>query len=263
MKRNYLREKLNAGLPTIGTRLQSTWASITEVVGYSKHFDYVEFLAEYAPFTPFDLENIARASELHQMSSMIKIPQQSRMELALRGMNAGILNFLFTDVRTVEDAIECVKSVRAESPETGGLHGVGHGRDSEIVMEIGSKNFLQTTKDAVVAFMVEKKETIENLEAILSVPGVDMVQFGPGDYSMSIGHVGDRKHPEVVEAERFMIKTALKMGVTPRAEIPDPESAEYYLKQGVRHFCMQTDTIILYNWYKANGGALKDILKGI
>ena len=33
MKRNYLREKLNAGLPTLGTRLQSTWASISEVVG--------------------------------------------------------------------------------------------------------------------------------------------------------------------------------------------------------------------------------------
>ena len=223
----------------------------------------MEFLAEYAPFTPFDLENITRAAELHQMSSMIKIPQQSRMELALRGMNAGILNFLFTDVRTVDDAVECVRSVRAESPECGGLHGVGHGRDSEIVLEIGSPAFLKTTEDAVVAFMVEKKETIENLEAILSVPGVDMVQFGPGDYSMSIGRVGDRKHPDVVEAERHMIATALKMGVTPRAEIAGPADSEYYLKQGVRHFCMQTDTIILYNWYQSNGSALREILKDL
>jgi 2-keto-3-deoxy-L-rhamnonate aldolase RhmA len=37
----------------------------------------------------------------------------------------------------------------------------------------------------VVALMIEKKAAIENLEAILDVPGVDMVRFGPADYAMS------------------------------------------------------------------------------
>jgi 2-keto-3-deoxy-L-rhamnonate aldolase RhmA len=30
----------------------------------------------------------------------------------------------------------------------------------------------------VIAIMVEKRECAEDLEAILSVPGIDMVQFG-------------------------------------------------------------------------------------
>ena len=48
---------------------------------------------------------------------------------------------------------------------------------------------------------------IENPEANLSVIGMGMVQFGLGAYSMSTGLVVDRKHPEVTEAESYMIKT--------------------------------------------------------
>jgi 2-keto-3-deoxy-L-rhamnonate aldolase RhmA len=49
----------------------------------------------------------------------------------------------------------------------------------------------------VVAIMIEKKQAVDNLEALLSVPTVDMVQFGPSDYSMSIGKTGQRNHPKV------------------------------------------------------------------
>ena len=50
---------------------------------------------------------------------------------------------------------------------------------------------------AVVALMIEKKSAVENLEEILSIERVDMVQFGPGDHSMSIGHPGMLDHPKV------------------------------------------------------------------
>jgi 2-keto-3-deoxy-L-rhamnonate aldolase RhmA len=37
-----------------------------------------------------------------------------------------------------------------------------------------------------VAVMIEKASGVEHLEAMLSVKSVDMVQFGPADYSLSI-----------------------------------------------------------------------------
>ena len=58
---------------------------------------------------------------------------------------------------------------------------------------------------------------------MLSVKGVDMVQFGPADYSMSIGIPGQWDHPTVKEAEVQVIKTALRLGVAPRVEIDTPE----------------------------------------
>jgi len=43
MRKNRLRELLNTGKPTLGTRLQSSWPSTVEVIGHTGLFDYVEF----------------------------------------------------------------------------------------------------------------------------------------------------------------------------------------------------------------------------
>jgi 4-hydroxy-2-oxoheptanedioate aldolase len=167
---------------------------------------------------------------------------------------------LFADVRTVADAQECVRAVRAESPSTGGIHGVGMRRDSGYVLDVGNPAFVQALEDAVVTLMIEKRQAIEDLDAILSVPGIDMVQFGPGDYSMSIGLAGQFSHPKVRDAEKLMIETALTKGIAPRAEISHPDEARYYLDLGVRHFCIGWDVSILFDWFKANGKAMHDIL---
>ena len=48
-------------------------------------------------------------------------------------------------------------------------------------------DYAAMVRNTVAAFMVEKKECLDNLEEICEIPGVDMVQFGPSDYSMSLG----------------------------------------------------------------------------
>ena len=78
MKENVVRKHIANGIPTVSTRMWSAWAFYTEMVGITGNFDYVEFVAEYSPFTEFDLENIARAAELHGMGSMIKVDFQNR-----------------------------------------------------------------------------------------------------------------------------------------------------------------------------------------
>ena len=103
--------------------------------------------------------------------------------------------------------------------------------------------------------MIEKRQAVEDLEQLLSVPGVDMVQFGATDCppprrllslpvplprrtllttaltatprpadSVSIGQPGQdgrpgtTKHPKVEEAELKTIKTAQRMGIAMRIE---------------------------------------------
>jgi 2-keto-3-deoxy-L-rhamnonate aldolase RhmA len=88
-----------------------------------------------------------------------------------------------------------------------------------------------------------------------------MVQFGPADYSMSIGAAGQRlNHPAVVEAERHVIATALKMGIHPRVELREPKGYERYLEMGVRHFNVGLDIRILHAWYQQAGDQLRAIL---
>jgi 4-hydroxy-2-oxoheptanedioate aldolase len=261
MRRNRLRELLKAGQPTLGTHIHSSWPTITELVGHSRMFDYVEFVAEYAPYDLYALENLGRAVDLFpHMSAMMKVEQEPRTYLTIRAIGSGIQNILFADPRTVEDVKECVRAVRAETPQAKGRHGVGMRRDVGFVLEGGSPAFVQALDDAVVALMIEKAPAVENLEKLLSVPGVDMVQFGPADYSMSLGLAGQFTHPKVREAEKFVIETALKLGIAPRAEISRPEEAKRYLDMGVKHFCIGTDVSILFEWFVQGGKAMRSIL---
>src|SRR5713101_6388378 len=139
MRPNRLRELVRADQATLGTHLHSSWPSIIELVGHSGMFDYVEFLAEYAPYDLYALENLGRAVHLFDhMSAMMKIEQEPRTYLTVRAIGSGIQNVLFADPRTVEDVRACVRAVRAESPKTGGLHGVGMRSDVGVVAEPGS-----------------------------------------------------------------------------------------------------------------------------
>ena len=90
MRRNRLRELLDAGQPTLGTHLHISWPSIVELVGHSKMFDYVEFVAEYAPYDLYALENIGRAIDLFDhLSGMMKIEQDPRTYLTIRADRFG------------------------------------------------------------------------------------------------------------------------------------------------------------------------------
>ena len=262
MRRNKLRELLNSGQPTLATHVHSTWPSVVEAVGHTGVFDYVEFVSEYGPFDLYSLDNFCRAVELFDMSCMIKIDQEPRQSLAQRGIGAGFQSVLFADCRTVEDARECINAVRAETPGSDGTYGVAVRRFS-YMGHAGKPEYVQYLKDVVVSLMIEKRSAVEDLEAILSLEGIDMIQWGPADYAMSIGRPGEWSHPEVKEAERHVIETCLKKGVAPRAEIGSPEGAEYYLNMGVRHFCIGTDIQILFDWLKNNGEKLRKIVGAI
>ena len=182
LRRNRLRELLDADQASLGTHLISSWPSVVELVGLSGMFDYVEFVAEYGPYDLYALENLGRAVELFDhMSAMMKIEQEPRTYLAVRAIGSGIQNVLFSDPRTVEDVEECVSAVRAETPGSGGRHGVGRRRDVGLVLEAGTPAFVEALDRAVIALMIEKDPAVENLEDLLGVDGVDMVQFGPAD----------------------------------------------------------------------------------
>ena len=257
MRENRLRTLLNEGKPTFGTRVQSSWPTITEIVGRSQQFDYVEFLAEYAPYDLYALDNLGRAIELYpNFTGLIKMERSAQQHVAVRAMAAGIQNLLFTDVRNAEDAEQCIRIAKPEVPGSIGTHGNDAGRAAiGGVMEL-TKRY----QDSVIVLMIEKKGAVENIESILAVKGVDMVQFGPSDYGMSIGLGGQRDHPTVVEAREHVIKKAIKMGVRPRAEISSPAEAEYYLNLGVKDFNLSTDTAILAAFYKNQGSALRDVV---
>jgi len=199
MKPNKLRQLIKEGKPTLGVHSVIPWPRLIEIIAATGTFDYIEYIGEYSTYDLELFENHARAIELFpNMSLMIKIEEQSRGYIATRALDAGIQNALFADIRTADDVRECVRFVRPETPEAGGRHGAASRR-----INVGSNTveWVKQMNDAVLAFMIEKKSAMDNLEEILSVKGVDMVQFGPNDYFRQSGQTrtgrpaGSRRSP--------------------------------------------------------------------
>jgi len=223
-------------------------------------FDYVEFLAEDAPFDLHDLDALCRAAELHDLAAIIKVDQEPRTFLAQRGIGAGFQGVLFADCRGVEDARNCVAIARPETPDSHGIYGVG-GRRMAYMGYAGTLEYVAALKDIVVALMIEKQGAVEALDEIIALPGVDLIQFGPVDYSLSVGRVGASRSPEIRAIHDDLIKRCNAAGVPVRAEIATPDEAEWFRERGVRHFALGVEIAVLYEWWLSNGRRLREIVE--
>ena len=248
-KKNVLRELIKEGKPTIGTHVHSVWPGVAEVIGHSGTIDYVEFVATYAPYNLFSLEDFGRAIDLFEhMSSMMKLDQEQKIFQAERAFGSGIQNLLFSHIRTVEDAKEAVAGMRAETPGSGGLAGASSTRDMGYVFpDVELQDFVKATQDGVVALMIEKKSAVDNLEEILSVPGIDMVQFGGGDYSMNIGAFGN--YHQFIETIQDDFNPPLLDNWLAVDESVDPASAQQYIL-GYEEYFQDTYKLQIEGYYK-------------
>ncbi|MHB8909883.1 MAG: aldolase/citrate lyase family protein [Syntrophales bacterium] len=261
MKKNVLRELLNQGKPTLGTHVLIPWPGMAELIGLTGAFDYIEYVGEYSTFTTEQLENFGRAIDLFpDMSSMMKVEEQTRGFIAQRAIGHGLQNLLFTDCRNADDVRECIRLVLPETPEDRGTHGARMLRNVGYVQYSGTPEWVKAMEDTVMAFMIEKKTAMDELDEILSIPHVDMVQFGPNDYSISDGRPGQNSSPRTQQAQRDMIEKAIKKGVAARVEIKSADQAKPFIEMGVKHFCVGWDLRIIFDWCKAQGPAMREAI---
>ena len=264
MKYNKLRQLLNSGKPSLGTRISSQWPVIAELVGSSGNFDYIEYVAEYSPFDQYDLENIVRACELNDVGSMIKVDLQNREYVAQKAVASGFQAVLFTDHKTPEEVLDSVTVMKADELTSGGRFGYPNRRYIGFQPYISQTEHIKRINDIVLCFMIEKKETMDNIEKICSIPGVDMVQFGPSDYSMSMGKDRADTKEECKAAELRMIEIALKHGVQPRCEVyGDPDQVKYYLELGVKHVCFGDEINVYSAFLNKDGSYMRKIVDSI
>jgi 2-keto-3-deoxy-L-rhamnonate aldolase RhmA len=260
MRPNKIRQMLQADEPTVCARTGIVWPDVVELIGNLGIYDYVEYAAEYGTFGLPDLDNYCRAAELYGLGTMIKLDQDPRLFMAQRAIGSGFQSILFVDCRTVQEVQECVRICRPDTPTDGGLYGAAGRRFAYTGGD--REEFVQALRDVVVAIMVEKAALVEQLEETLAVPGIDMIQWGPSDYTMSSGLYTQRNYAaQVKKVERQVVETCLRMGVPPRIELQNLDNVEYYLEMGVKHFRIGHDLAILRAYWKSQGEGLRKLIE--
>ncbi|SVB99177.1 uncharacterized protein METZ01_LOCUS252031, partial [marine metagenome] len=78
VRNNKLRELIDDDKPSFGMNVTIDSPDVVEIIGKTGLVDYIEFEAEYMPYTLHSLDNLARATELYGMTSMIKIDKENQ-----------------------------------------------------------------------------------------------------------------------------------------------------------------------------------------
>lgn len=258
---NTFREKLDKGLPTLGTHFLFSDPDIPELIGDSGLFDYAEYSAEYSAFDMRHLYHLARAAQCGNLPLMIKLDQAAQGFWAQAALGAGFKSVLFTDIRTPDDIDACHRCIRPDFPDVGGAMGVKLRRPA-----LGSydmDDYVEDLRATVFLVMIEKTVAVENIDAVLErakLRGVDMTQWGPADFGFSRGEPGMSATPEIRAFEELVIRKSLEHGIPPRIEIGSVKQAQRYLDLGVKHFCVGWDRFI-YNAALANlGEGMRELL---
>ena len=259
---NTLREKLDAGEPTIATHFLFNDPDIPELIGASGLFDYAEFTAEYSTFDMGLLYHLARAAQCGgNLPLMIKLDQEGQGFWAQAALGAGFKAVLFTDIRTPEDVDACHRVIAPDTPAHGGSMGVKTRRAA--MAGYGAENYLADLESVVFTIMIEKNEAVENLDAVLDRArerDVSMTQWGPADFGFSRGEPGLMSTPEIRPFEELVISKSLEYGIHPRIEIGSVDQAQRYLDLGVRHFCIGWDRFIYQQALAELGEGLRELL---
>jgi 2-keto-3-deoxy-L-rhamnonate aldolase RhmA len=263
MPENKLRRLIREDKPTVGTHYSCTWADLVEIIGNSRQFDYAEFTGQYGPYTLHDLEHLARACEVTGIDAMIKIDQEPRTFIATRAIQAGFTAMLFADCRTTEDVKKCVESVKL-TPK-GGINGFQRGRMMGYGIVRGRTvtlpDYVKFIDDIVIAIMIETKTLADDIEEALAIPGIDMVQFGPTDFSIAINHPGEGyNNAEITEAMERCYRVAKRIGLRIRAEC-NFEDMQKWIDLGCRDFCIGSDTETIGSWAQNTGEAIRETLR--
>lgn len=102
-------------------------------------------------------------------------------------------------------------------------------------------------RTSVVGIQIETKEALENLDEILSVPGIDVAVVGNDDLSTGMGIPGQFTSDTYRNAVKEVIASCNRHGVMPGIAAGDPAVVKYWAGQGMRMFWSASDICLLWS----------------
>ncbi len=190
---NDFRARLKRRDPLLGTMVTLASAASAEVLG-SLGFDWLFIDGEHGPLETRELTQILQAVG-HKTACIVRVPEAAEVPIK-KVLDLGAHGIIVPQVNTAEQAANVVRWARY-APE--GARGVGlaraHGYGVTFREYVAAAN-----REIAVIVQAEHVRAVENIEAIVRVPGVDAVLLGPYDLSASLGKMGEIEHPDVVAA---------------------------------------------------------------
>jgi 4-hydroxy-2-oxoheptanedioate aldolase len=161
--------------------------------------------------------------------------------IVMKTLDAGAYGVICPMVNTREDA---QKLVAWTNYAPRGTRSFGPVR----ALLYGGADYPAAANDTIVRFaMIETAQALDNLDAILSVEGLDAIYIGPSDLSLALGcrPVFDDVDPPVAQAIAHILERAKAHGVQAGVHNGRPDVAQARVAMGFRFVTVGSDARLL------------------
>jgi len=244
MRTNAVKQALEAGEVVIGTMIDEVRSPAIAEIFVTAGFDFFFIDMEHGAYDLITAADIMKAARLAGITPLVRVPD-ARYHPKGRILDSGALGLMLPRVRTYNEVEEFVAEVKY--PPLGCRGCFVTGANNDYAPQSTDTFIEEANQETLVIVQVELEEAIENIDAILSVSGVDVAMLGLGDLSVSLGVPGQSKHAKVVEAADRVIEACNRHSIVPAIHLGNTEALVEWMHKGVRMITWSTDIWMLLN----------------
>ncbi len=243
MRTNNVKETLGQGGVSYGSWLglpSSLVARLTARTG----FDWLMVDMEHSPMNFTMMAEIVGAiADARGPAPFVRVPSFS-VENTKRVLDSGAWGVLIPMVNTPEEAAAIVSSCKYPPEGTRSLGGMF----APLSFDTNRGEYsAEANQQIMVAIQIESRQGLENVDKILSTPGIDIAFIGPNDLHASLGlrPSYESTEPLFLEAVTTIRDAALRHNVIPGVLASSGVAARQWVQQGFRFVGITSDATSL------------------
>lgn len=230
-------------------------------------------VAEIAALAGFDciwtdLEHVANdlsvierqvwAAKAHDVDVLTRVPRGSYSDV-VRALELDSAGVMVPHVMNLADARALVRQTRFHPI---GLRALDGGNADGLYGTAPLADYLKHANDQrMLVLQVEDPEVLDDLDEIAALEGVDMLFFGPGDFSHALGAPGQWDHPKLDEARRRVVEAARAHGKF-AGTVAAPDTVDDLVDMGYRFLSIGADVVGLAQYFARMVGSGKTLTMG-
>ena len=216
-------------------------------------FDCVWIDLEHVPASINTVSEFVRAAKIYDCDILTRIARGSYSDI-IRPLEADSTGIMVPHLMSLEEAKRIVYYSKfypvGRRPVDGGNADAGYVCND--MME-----YIQTANEQrFVVVQIEDPEPLAELEEICALPGIDMIFFGPADFTQGIGKPFQFNDPEVLETKRLVAATARKHGKF-AGTVGGTGNFEELVSMGYQFINVGADVVALYEYNKGIINAIR------
>jgi len=201
---------------------------------------------EHVPNDWLNLEKQILAAKAHGTDVMVRVSRGSYSD-HIKPLELDASGIMVPHIMGLEDAKAVARMTRFHPV---GRRAVDGGNADGAYCQVDFFDYLkQANEQRFVVVQIEDPEPLAELEEIAQVPGIDMLFFGPGDFSQGIGAPGQWDHPELIQSRRRVAEVCRAHGKF-AGTVGSPAQAESLVAMGYQFISIGADVIHLFNGSK-------------